>query len=1067
MAWSPKRGLAQTEALLTAPGSIHETQTTLVDGRLHRVYKNLWPSLREFWLAAVAQYSPDTYIVYEDGRLTYLQVHARAVKVAALLRNTYGVKKGAFRSRLLSDYVIHNTVLTGDRVAICSRNCPEYLVVFWACHLLGAVSVLANAWLPLDPLSHCVAHTKCKIVVLDPERADRLQSVIPKLLQETETTDFLVFDSLGPLRRWKQIHSFEESLRRYPDDGLDILNSAISILPEDNATIIFTSGTTGLPKGVLSTQRQFLTNVLNILAGGFRAALRRGEDFPTKQRTVPQKAILVSVPLFHVTGSTSFSMMATATGMKIVLMRKWDVEEGAPSSLALLLSIHKFTAVRLIKEENVSVAGGVPSMVTDLTLSSLAGHPLEGLLFGGAPAPDSLVRRARDAFPSATMLQDTAYGLTETNSIAVSRRAKFAGEDYIARPTSTGRASPVNDIKIVHDDTCLPPGTVGEVWLRGPNVMKEYWGEPEATNAVITKDGWLRTGDVGYLDHEGFLYIKDRLKDIIIRGGENIDSVSVENALYADPRVLEAAAVGVPDERLGELVAAIVSIRPADQGQVTEETLIEQTRSRFAVPVMIIILNTAFKLIAESIETKTTLEVCLYIDILQKAAAKKNGHNVNPGIRDILEPALEVSERWVEHEEEIAQQLMEIDACPCSVGNRSRALSRCTCTSNVPLHGDKDIDTDNTSRKRLNHLTAIHLKALEGITDEVQSKTTQNDIPEVPSAPSQAPGDIPSMLDVYSGPQASSSLPPLAHGSDAAEIDLWKQHRLQKILYYRRKRAQEAAKKARQSKTKKRKNPKEDRESAVPASTRDVLADQSPHTDHDGLTTGAEVVDTNMEGSIESSEVVDEDDTAKTSKKTQAFLKDNVDAEVLSSLGLDLFHLSTLGRLLRLFQSINGSTCSVDSVSISTKSIQLLGAITKDFVSEINKYNVQECLDTMGLSTYNKRKYCAELFDRVEGEKEVPGEEEDDLAMAVEPVQYIQMTQSKVHSRFTLPESLLWCALPSHRDVLSADDIVLLEVDKAALSRELEEDGQLDKKDMAASKQYEDSLWANGVLDIL
>ncbi|CAA7257483.1 unnamed protein product [Cyclocybe aegerita] len=556
MASSPKRSLAETEALLTAPGSIHETQTTLVDGRLYRVYKNLWPSLRDFWLAAVAQYSPDTYIVYEDGRLTYLQVHARAVKAAALLRNTYGVKKG-------------------DRVAICSRNCPEYLIVFWACHLLGAVSVLANAWLPLDPLGHCLAHTRCKIVILDPERADRLQSVIPKLLQETDTTNFLVFDSLGPPRRWKQFHSFEESLQRYPDDGMEVLNSAISILPEDNATIIFTSGTTGLPKGVLSTQRQFLTNVLNVLAGGFRAALRRGEDFPTKQRTVPQKATLVSVPLFHVTGSTSFSMMATATGMKIVLMRKWDVEE----------------AVRLIKEENVSVAGGVPSMVTDLTLSSLVGHPLEGLLFGGAPAPDSLVRRARDAFPSATMIQ--AYGLTETNSIAVS----FAGEDYIARPTSTGRASPVNDIKIVHDDTCLPPGAVGEVWLRGPNVMKEYWGEPEATNAVITKDGWLRTGDVGYLDQEGFLYIKDRLKDIIIRGGENIDSVSVENALYADPRVLEAAAVGVPDERLGELVAAVVSIRPADQGQVTEEMLIEQTRSRlprFAVPVMIIILNTAF-----------------------------------------------------------------------------------------------------------------------------------------------------------------------------------------------------------------------------------------------------------------------------------------------------------------------------------------------------------------------------------------------------------------------------------------------------------------------------------------
>ncbi|CAA7257484.1 unnamed protein product [Cyclocybe aegerita] len=420
---------------------------------------------------------------------------------------------------------------------------------------------------------------------------------------------------------------------------------------------------------------------------------------------------------------------------------------------------------------------------------------------------------------------------------------------------------------------------------------------------------------------------------------------------------------------------------------------------------------------------------------------------------------------------------MEIDACPCSVGNHSKALSHCTCTSNIPLHGDKVIDTDNTSRKRLNHLTASHLKALEDITDEAQLKATQHDIRNDPSAPSQAPdfGDISLMLDVQSGPQASSSRPPLAH-ADAAEIDKWKQHRLQKILYYRRKRAQEAAKEGRQIKTKKRKNPDKDKESTTPASARDVLADQSPHIDHNELNTGVEVVDTNMEESIETAEVWDEDDTAQTSKKTQAFLKDNVDAEVLSSFGLDLFHLSTLGRLLR--------------------NIQLLGAITKDFVSEvirrtiitkeqeirlkgtlkvwcydldeINKYNVQECLDTMGLSAYDKKKYCAELFERVgDAEKEVSGEEEDDPAMAVEPVQCIQTTQNKVHSRFTLPESLLWCALPSHREIFSTDDVVPLEVDEAALLGELEEDGQLDVKDMAASKQYEDTLWATDVLDIL
>ncbi|KAF5316893.1 hypothetical protein D9611_003957 [Ephemerocybe angulata] len=574
MSWIPSRSLQETEALLCAPGSIHETQTALVDGRLYKVYKNLWPSLREFWLAALAQYAQDTYIVYEDRRLTYSEVHSQALRVADLMRSAYNIQKG-------------------DRVGICSRNCPEYLVVFWACHLIGAVAVLANAWLPVDPLRHCLSYTDCKLIFVDSERAEVLASLVPSSTPSSSNVPslpahFVLIDA--STSRWHNITPLDKALQPYmhPVD-IEVLRCQLPIYPEDNATIIFTSGTTGLPKGVLSTQRQFLTNVLNVLVGGFRAALRRGEDFPpspasasphqpstTPTPAILQKAALVAVPLFHVTGSTSYSMMATLTGMKIVLMRKWIPED----------------AVTLIKRENVAVAGGVPSMVSDLVESTLAGHPLEGLLFGGAPAPDSLVPRARKAFPSATMIQ--GYGLTETNSIAVSA----SGEDYMARPKSTGRASPVNEIRVVKDGRAVDRGEVGEVWLRGPNVMKEYWRDPEATRKVITADGWLKTGDLGYLDADDFLYIKDRIKDIIIRGGENIDSVSVENALYADPRVHEAAAVGVPDERLGELVAAVVSVKPAYRASVTEGTLIASVRARlprFAVPVMIVVHNQPFE----------------------------------------------------------------------------------------------------------------------------------------------------------------------------------------------------------------------------------------------------------------------------------------------------------------------------------------------------------------------------------------------------------------------------------------------------------------------------------------
>ncbi|KAF9447488.1 acetyl-CoA synthetase-like protein [Macrolepiota fuliginosa MF-IS2] len=310
-------------------------------------------------------------------------------------------------------------------------------------------------------------------------------------------------------RSWKHIEPFDKVVNTYPEanETPDLLSEQVD--PEDNATIIFASGTTGLPKDVLSTQRQFLTNVLNVLAGGFRVALRNGNPLPSVQRPGPQVGALVAVPLFHMTGSTSYLMMATLTGMKIILTKKWIPE-----------------AAGLIREENVGVAGGVPSMVADLTESSLAGHSLEGLLFGGSPTPDSLVGRAKKTFPKATLTQ--VYGLTEINSVAVSR-ASF-------------------------------------------------------TSKIDMSLAFFRFSDAA--NHQ--LYSK--------RHHHPWWRERVENVLYSDPRVLEAAAVGVPDERLGELVTAVVSIKPAYQGFVTEAALMAVARQRFAVPVMIVVLHEPFEL---------------------------------------------------------------------------------------------------------------------------------------------------------------------------------------------------------------------------------------------------------------------------------------------------------------------------------------------------------------------------------------------------------------------------------------------------------------------------------------
>ncbi|KAJ7095365.1 hypothetical protein B0H15DRAFT_829228 [Mycena belliarum] len=523
--WRPQRTLAECHAILCAPGTPHELETCLIDGRIQRVYKNLWPSIRSFWLWVFDLYPDREYLVYEKQRYTYRQVFSRSLKAAAIFNDKYDVKKG-------------------DRVGICSRNYPEYLVAFWACHLIGAVPVLTNAWLPTAPLLHCLINTQCKLIMLDSERADRLEPVIGKLTTEAGAAGVVVWASSEGKGTWEGMQPWETVFDNYKGSSEKVLQQDPQLLPEDNALIIFTSGTTGLPKGVLSSQRQFLTNTLNALVARRRAILRRGESIPEPSPEDPPQGLLLSVPFFHVT------MSASMGGAKIVLLRKWNPKEAA----------------RLIRKEKLNSAGGVPSMSSDLIESDLAGYALDGLSFGGAPAADILTTRALAAFPNVTLTQ--GYGQTENNSIAVS----FAGEDYNARPSSCGLPSPVNDILIVKDGKVVSRGQLGEIWIRGPNVMKGYWRDAAATEKTVTKDGWLMSGDIGLQDEEGF------------------DSTSVENALFTEG-VKEVAAVPVPDERLGELVAAVVTVKPEFEEKVTEASLMTLARTRlpgFAVPVMII-----------------------------------------------------------------------------------------------------------------------------------------------------------------------------------------------------------------------------------------------------------------------------------------------------------------------------------------------------------------------------------------------------------------------------------------------------------------------------------------------
>jgi acyl-CoA synthetase (AMP-forming)/AMP-acid ligase II len=349
----------------------------------------------------------------------------------------------------------------------------------------------------------------------------------------------------------------------------------VDLGPDDDASIMYTSGTTGRPKGAVATQRNFVAHLMN---GMYRAAAAAAAAPPPAPGAPPPlpTATLLTFPLFHVGGLQSFLMPYTAAGGKIVLMYKWDAVE----------------AVDLIERENVTAVAGVPTTVFQmLEVAKAQGRDLPslaGVASGATLVPPELVRRIDDQFASRAA-PTNGYGLTETSGAAIANM----GKDYVDRPESVGKPiSPVMEVKIVDSDgNEAPPGEVGEIWLRGPTVVRGYFNNAEATAASF-RDGWFLTGDLGRLDDEGFLYVVDRLKDVIIRGGENIYAAEVEAALYEHPDITEAATIGIPDERMGEEVGAVIRVR--DGASISPDEVRAHVAARlasFKVPSRVWIVN--------------------------------------------------------------------------------------------------------------------------------------------------------------------------------------------------------------------------------------------------------------------------------------------------------------------------------------------------------------------------------------------------------------------------------------------------------------------------------------------
>jgi long-chain acyl-CoA synthetase len=537
--------IEEATAQLTAPGAPFEVEELEIRGVPTKTWKHAPPTMRAI-LERTEQHGDAAFIVYEDERTTFADLRAQAATFARRLVDDLGVTKG-------------------DRVAIAMRNFPEWPVAFWGAVSVGAIVVPLNAWWTGPELEYGLSDSGTKVLVADGERMERLAGHFGNLPGLTTIT----VRGEGPLQ-WTDV------VPPTLDGHAAPVLPDVELHPDDLATIFYTSGTTGRPKGALGTHRNFTSNLTSLTFAGARSMLRSrsADDAPTPPAPTPkaptQNASLLSVPFFHATGCHSVLQGATYAGNKLVLMHKWNPER----------------ALELIERERVTNFGGVPSMVWQVLqspdFSKRDISSVQGIGYGGAPAPPELVRKIAEMFPG--KLPSNGYGLTETSSLSTSN----SGVDYQRKPDSVGVPVATVDVKVVDEEgNDLGRNAVGELWIKGPNVVVGYWNKPEATAASFT-DGWLHTGDVARIDDEGFVFIVDRAKDMIIRGGENVYCSEVEAALFEHDAVLDAAVVGTPPLVLGEEVGAVVQLKPG--ATATPEELQAHVRQRlaaFKVPVKV------------------------------------------------------------------------------------------------------------------------------------------------------------------------------------------------------------------------------------------------------------------------------------------------------------------------------------------------------------------------------------------------------------------------------------------------------------------------------------------------
>jgi len=517
---------------LTKEG-LFELKEVTIRGNKYNTFASAPATLQDYFQFALIHGEWD-FLAYEDESYTYQEVLNKAAGLSHVLQENYNIQKG-------------------DSVAFSMRNYPEWIYSYMAVTSIGAIAVPLNSWWQGEELDYGITHSESKLFIGDDERLERLKGFVEDVPRIAVRCDANLYKNAV------NFDDIVESKDSFPVVDLD---------PEDDASIMYTSGSTGYPKGVVATHRSIINTpvawaFLGTLAGSIESD---GETFPQPENP----CTLAAVPLFHVTGSHSNFLLSLLSATKIVLMYKWD----------------PLKAIELVEKYKVTSFSGVPTMSQDILRVSeenpdIDVSSLAMLSGGGAARPPEQIKAQEKNHP--TKAAGVGYGLTETNAAGTNASGKLL---YL-KPDSAGFPAPlVHEVKIYDEEgNEVETGELGEVVIKSASNFRCYWKNEEATEESLDSEGWFRSGDVGCADEDGFIYIKDRIKDIVIRGGENIACLEIEGVIAEHPSVAEASVFGIPDERLGESLATRIALQPgASLDEAELSAFLVEKIAKFKIP---------------------------------------------------------------------------------------------------------------------------------------------------------------------------------------------------------------------------------------------------------------------------------------------------------------------------------------------------------------------------------------------------------------------------------------------------------------------------------------------------